>query len=185
MPQAVRRRTKMKYLPPKPGGGLPTVNVSSDASFMLWLSLFHSSLERGHVWGWTTAIEITAIEITIVTICHARMLAQLTHDINKRIKCCRHLRKILRNCLKLLGIFNVFVGLTIGFGLNAYSLPILTTETGLDDAAIAAQKPAIERLGKFHRNLEGSDSLHWGEGIIMVGDGSVWLDGSVSPGPDY
>jgi hypothetical protein len=40
-------------------------------------------------------------------------------------------------------------------------------------------------LGKFHRNLEGSDSLHWGEGTIMVGDGSVWLDGSVSPGPDY
>jgi hypothetical protein len=83
----------MKYLPPKPGGGLPTVNVSSDASFMLWLSLFHSSLERGHVWGWITAIEIAAIEITIVTICHVRMLAQLTHDINKREKCCRHLRK--------------------------------------------------------------------------------------------
>ena len=81
--------------------------------------------------------------------------------------------------------FNVFVGLTIGFGLSAYRLPILTAETGLDDAAIAAQQPAIEILGKFHRNLEGSDSLHWGEGTIMVGDGLVWLDDSVSPGPDY
>lgn len=89
------------------------------------------------------------------------------------------LTEICRKNLILFGIFNVFFGLTIGFGLGVYSLPILTAETGLDDAAIAARQPAIERLGKFHRNLEGSDSLHWGEGTIMVGDGSVWLDGSV------
>jgi hypothetical protein len=95
------------------------------------------------------------------------------------------LTEICRKNLILFSIFNVFVGLTIGIGLGVYSLPILTAETGLDDAAIAARQPAIERLGKFHRNLEGSDSLHWGEGTIMVGDGSVWLDGSVSPGPDY
>ena len=95
------------------------------------------------------------------------------------------LTEIFRRNMILFGIFNTFVGLTIGFGLSAYSLPILTAETGLDDAAIEAQQPAIEILGKFHRNLEGSDSLHWGEGKIMVGDGSVWLDGSVSPGPDY
>ena len=74
------------------------------------------------------------------------------------------LTEIFRKKLTLFGIFNVFVGLTIGFGLSAYSLPILTAETGLNDAAIAAQQPAIERLGKFHRNLEGSDSLHWEEG---------------------
>ena len=85
----------------------------------------------------------------------------------------------------LFDVFNVFVGLTIGFGLGVYSLPILTAETGLDDAAIAARQPAFKRLGKFHQNLEGSDRLHRGEGTIMVGDGSIWLDGSVSPGPDY
>ena len=48
--------------------------------------------------------------------------------------------------------------MTIGFGLGVYSLPILMAETGLDDAAIAARQPTIERLGKFYRNLEGSDN---------------------------
>ncbi|MDC3177561.1 DM13 domain-containing protein [bacterium] len=103
-----------------------------------------------------------------------------------RGKMLQKLAEIFRRNVILFGIFNVFVGLTIGFGLGVYSLPILTAETGLDDSAIAAQQPAIERLGKFHRNLEGSDSLHWGEGTSWLVMGrSVWLDGSVSPGPDY
>ena len=49
------------------------------------------------------------------------------------------LTEILRKCMILFGIFNVFVGLTIGFGLSAFSLQILTAEKGLDAAAIAAQ----------------------------------------------
>ena len=49
------------------------------------------------------------------------------------------LTEIFHKCMILLYIFNAFVGLTIGFGLSAYSLQILTAETGLDDAAIAAQ----------------------------------------------
>ena len=60
------------------------------------------------------------------------------------------LTEICRKNLILFGIFNVFFGLTIGFGLGVYSLPILTAETGLDDAAIAARQPTIERLGKFY-----------------------------------
>ena len=68
--------------------------------------------------------------------------------------------KICRKTMILFVFFNVFVGLTVGLGLGVYSLPIPTAETGLDDAAIAARQPAIARLGKFHRNLEGSDSLH-------------------------
>ena len=95
------------------------------------------------------------------------------------------LAEICRKNMILFGISNLFVGLTVGFGLGVYSSPIPTAETGLDDAAIAARQPAIERLGEFHRNLEGSDSLHWGEGTIMVGDVSVWLDGSLWPGPNY
>ena len=103
---------------------------------------------------------MAAIEITIVTICHVRMLAQLTHDINKREKMLQTLTEIFLRSLILSDNFNVFVGLTIGFGLSAYRLPILTAETGLDDAATAVQQSTIERLGEFHRNLEGSDSLH-------------------------
>ena len=84
----------------------------------------------------------------------------------------------------MFGVFNIVLGLTIGFGLGVYSLPILTAETGLDDAAITAGQSTIERRGEFHRNLEGSNSLHWGEGTIMVGNNAVWLDGSLPPGPD-
>jgi hypothetical protein len=86
------------------------------------------------------------------------------------------LRKVVETCrrkLILFGVFNVVLGLIIGFGLGVYSLPILTAETGLDDAAITARQSTIERRGEFHRNLEGSDSLHWGEGTIMVGNNAV------------
>ena len=90
-----------------------------------------------------------------------------------------------RRNMILFRVFNIVLGLTIGFGLGVYSLPILTAETGLDDAAITARQSTIERRSEFHRNLEGSDSLHWGEGTIMFDNNAVWLDGSPSPGPDY
>ena len=98
------------------------------------------------------------------------------------------LRKVVKTCrrnLILFGVFNIVLGLTIGVSFGVYSLTILTAETGLDDVAITARQSTIERGGEFHRKLEGFDSLHWGKGTIMVGNNSVWLDGSLSPGPDY
>ncbi len=79
------------------------------------------------------------------------------------------LREVVETwCRKLIlfGVFNIFLGLTIGFGLGVYSLPILTAETYLNDAGITARQSTIEQGGEFHRNLEGSDSLHRGEGTI-------------------
>ncbi len=98
------------------------------------------------------------------------------------------IRKLLEVCRKNLILFavcNIFLGLAIGFGLGVYTLPILTAESGLDDKTIAELEQTAERRGVFRRDLEGSDALHWGDGIIMVNDKAVWLDGSVSPGPDY
>ena len=92
--------------------------------------------------------------------------------------------KVMATCrrsLILFGVFNIVLGLTIGFGLGVYSLPILTVETGLDDAAITARQSTIERRGEFHRNLEDSDSLLWGEAIIMVGNNAVWPDEACQP----
>ena len=68
--------------------------------------------------------------------------------------------------LILFDVFNIVLGLTIGFSFGVYILPILTAETYLDDADITARQPTIEQGGEFHRNLEGSDSLHRGEGTI-------------------
>ena len=90
-----------------------------------------------------------------------------------------------RRNLILFGVFNIFLGLAIGFGLGVYSLPILTAETGLVNAGITAGQSTIERRGEIHRNLKGYDSLHRGEGTIMFSNNAVWLDSSLSPSPDY
>ena len=42
-----------------------------------------------------------------------------------------------------------------------------------------------ERRGRFVRDLPGSDALHWGDGTIMINAKKIWLDGTISPGPDY
>ncbi|MGB5743671.1 MAG: DM13 domain-containing protein, partial [Sedimenticolaceae bacterium] len=33
--------------------------------------------------------------------------------------------------------------------------------------------------------LADSDALHWGEGIVSIGQGMVSLQGRIAPGPDY
>lgn len=93
--------------------------------------------------------------------------------------------EICRKNLILFGAFNIICGLLIGFTLGIYTLPILTAEKGLNEAEIAGLKVSVKRSGSFVRDLEGSDIFHWGEGVIMVSDEMVWLDGEVSPGPDY
>ncbi len=60
------------------------------------------------------------------------------------------LRKIMEICRRNLILFRVFndvLGLTSGFSFGVYSLPILTAETGLKNAAITARQSTIERRG--------------------------------------
>lgn len=90
----------------------------------------------------------------------------------------------------LYGGANLMAGLVIGFGLGVYFLPILIAEDGLTDTqlaeiTIAAEQSGSLRSGAFVRDLDGSDAFHWGEGTIYANADRVWLDGSVSPGPDY
>lgn len=80
------------------------------------------------------------------------------------------------------------VGFGVGFGAGVYALPILTAEKGLSDTEIsqlASQNLPSQRTGEFIRELTDSDRFHWGEGKITVTDAQIWLEGSVSPGPDY
>ena len=90
----------------------------------------------------------------------------------------------------LFGGANLVVGLVIGFGVGVYTLPILIAEDGLSETEIAqitteAQENGNLRSGTFTKTLEGSDAFHWGEGDIYADGNRIWLDGSVSPGPDY
>ena len=101
------------------------------------------------------------------------------------------LMAFIRCHVLLFGVVKFCAGLVIGFGLGVYFLPILTAETiltaekGLDTAAIEALSQSALRQGTFIRDLPGSDGLHWGDGVIMANADQIWLDGEISPGPDY
>jgi len=75
------------------------------------------------------------------------------------------------------------IGAAVGFGL--YFLPILTAGPGLDQAAVQALATSAEWRGRSVCDLLGSDALYWGDGTIMMNANKIWLDGTISPGPDY
>lgn len=77
------------------------------------------------------------------------------------------------------------VGIAFGFALGIYMLPILTAPQAPSSAEIGLEAETAEFTGYFHRDLEGSDALHWGEGQIFVSGDSVSLMGRIAPGPDY
>ena len=95
------------------------------------------------------------------------------------------LMAFIRRHVLMFGVVKFCAGLVIGFGLGVYFLPILTAEKGLDAAAIEALSQSALRQGTFVRDLPGSDGLHWGDGVIMANADRIWLDGEISPGPDY
>jgi len=72
-----------------------------------------------------------------------------------------------------------------GFALGIYALPILIAPPPPSEAQIAAMSSKTQYTAEFVRDLEGSDSLHWGEGKVSVGEGHIALLGELAPGPDY
>ncbi len=77
------------------------------------------------------------------------------------------------------------VAVAVGFALGIYLLPILTAPDAPAAAEIAAAAEAKTFSGRFRRDLEDSDALHWGEGDVYVGRETIALDGEISPGPAY
>ena len=90
-----------------------------------------------------------------------------------------------RRHIILFGTAKFTAGLLVGFALGVYFLPILTEEKGLDSSALAQLEASAERSGIFTRDLAGSDAFHWGEGTVRASMSRIWLDGRISPGPDY
>jgi hypothetical protein len=112
-------------------------------------------------------------------------LAQKKNHFNNEAAMLQNLLRVIRKYVVLFALFIFIDGLIIGFGLGVYFLPIITAETGLNQAEVAALETSAERRGIFVRDIGDSDRFHWGEGQIMVNDKMVWLDGEVAPGPDY
>lgn len=75
--------------------------------------------------------------------------------------------------------------LVIGFGAGIYALPILTAPPGPAASDVRAAAEGTEYSGQFRRDLEDSDSFHWGDGTVFVGRNAISLDGAIAPGPDY
>ena len=97
----------------------------------------------------------------------------------------KHLLEFARRHIILFGTAKFAAGLVIGFALGVYFLPILTEEKGLDSTALAQLEASAERSGTFTRDLPGSDAFHWGEGTVRASASRIWLEGRLSPGPDY
>ena len=77
------------------------------------------------------------------------------------------------------------VAVALGFGLGVYMLPILTAPDGPSAQQIESVASSAQFVGRFHRDLEDSDALHWGEGRVFIGDSAIALAGRIAPGPDY
>lgn len=72
-----------------------------------------------------------------------------------------------------------------GFVAGIYALPILIAPPAPTAAAVSATARNARWTGEFRRDLEDSDALHWGEGIVSVGSDFISLAGRLAPGPDY
>jgi hypothetical protein len=76
------------------------------------------------------------------------------------------------------------VGL-LGFGIGIYALPILTAPTAPTAVEIEAMSSAAQFTGEFRKDLQDSDTFHWGEGTVSIGPQFITLNGELAPGPDY
>lgn len=75
--------------------------------------------------------------------------------------------------------------LGLGFAAGIYTLPLLIAPPAPDAQAVAQAAQGAAHTGRFRRDLQDSDALHWGEGEVSVSATRVVLQGRLAPGPDY
>ncbi|MGH1463422.1 MAG: DM13 domain-containing protein [Neptuniibacter sp.] len=76
------------------------------------------------------------------------------------------------------------VGL-LGFALGIYVLPILIAPPAPSVNEVIQASVSAQYTAEFRKDLQDSDALHWGEGKVSLGNGSISLMGKLAPGPDY
>jgi len=77
------------------------------------------------------------------------------------------------------------MALALGVMLGIYLLPILTAPEGPTVSEVASSSQQALYQTRFHREVAGSDLIHWGEGDVSISKTSISLMGSLAPGPDY
>ena len=73
----------------------------------------------------------------------------------------------------------------LGFLAGIFALPILMAPEAPQSEAVASVQAKAAYTGEFRRDLQDSDFLHWGEGMVSVGPDFVALMGRLAPGPAY
>lgn len=75
--------------------------------------------------------------------------------------------------------------LGIGIALGIYLLPILIAPEAPEDGAVQQVVQEAMYSTEFIRELDGSDWLHWGEGMLSISADRIAFMGELAPGPDY
>ena len=89
----------------------------------------------------------------------------------------------IRNAFLFIGSHAVAV--SFGFAIGIYALPILTAPPAPSVSEVSAVAAVANYSAKFRRDLEDSDTFHWGEGEVSIGPSSISFIGKLAPGPDY
>lgn len=77
------------------------------------------------------------------------------------------------------------LAIALGFALGVYMLPILIAPAAPTQAQLNESAGEAVFRGRFRRDLQDSDALHWGEGEVALGPRHISLVGELAPGPDY
>ncbi|QIZ77897.1 DM13 domain-containing protein [Ferrimonas lipolytica] len=77
------------------------------------------------------------------------------------------------------------VAMLVGIALGIYLLPLLTETPAPSSATMALVQAEAQYVAQFERERTDSDLLHWGEGQLLLGEGSIGFRGELAPGPDY
>jgi len=81
--------------------------------------------------------------------------------------------------------FSHIAAVAIGFAAGIYALPLLIAPPSPSAEEIETMSSRSVYSGQFTRELEGSDTFHWGEGTVSVGNDYITFMGELAPGPDY
>ena len=77
------------------------------------------------------------------------------------------------------------IALVLGVALGIYLLPILTAPEGPSVSEVTSSSQQALYKTRFHKDVAGSDLIHWGEGTVSINKTNISLMGSLAPGPDY
>jgi len=77
------------------------------------------------------------------------------------------------------------IALVLGVALGIYLLPILTAPEGPSISEVTSSSQQALYKTRFHKDVAGSDLIHWGEGTVSINKTNISLMGSLAPGPDY